>query len=288
MAIRTILYGYRVENGKNIICIEEAEVVKKVFSLYIEGRSFDGIAKLLTENEIVYFQNEVKWNKNTVKRMIENEKYVGNEIYPMIVSTSVFNQAKAVRDKKSRKQERHSREVELLREICVCGKCGSRYKRVNTWGTREKWMCSNGCSCLVYIDDATLVKSVTDNFNRVTKDPELLNVSVSSQYQPTKEAVKEENELYRLLEQPKLDFKRVADCIMTGAKTRFTFCKFDEGEITDVLKDDISSCSLIGKITYTEMKEYIRQVMIQPDGRIITVYVNNAKITANGGFEYAS
>ena len=32
MAIRTILYGYDVENGKTVINIQESEIVKKVFS----------------------------------------------------------------------------------------------------------------------------------------------------------------------------------------------------------------------------------------------------------------
>lgn len=126
---------------------------------------------MLTEEKVIYFQGEVKWNKNTIKRMIENEKYMGNEVYPMIVSPSVFNQAKAVKESKSCKQEAHTPEVEFLREITVCGECGSRYKRVNTWGTREKWLCSKGCKCSIYIDDAILEDSVTDNFNMVIENP---------------------------------------------------------------------------------------------------------------------
>ena len=39
MAIRTILYGYDVENGKTVINIQESEIVKKVFSLYAEGKT---------------------------------------------------------------------------------------------------------------------------------------------------------------------------------------------------------------------------------------------------------
>lgn len=149
MAIRTTLYGYQVKNGKTVIHIEESEVVKKVFSLYIEGKTLNSIATMLTEENVAYFQDEVKWNKNTIKRMIENEKYMGNDIYPMIISSSIFNQAKVVKERKSCKQETHTPEVELFREITVCDKCGSRFKRVNTWGTREKWMCSKGCKCSV-------------------------------------------------------------------------------------------------------------------------------------------
>lgn len=284
MTIRTTLYGYRVENGKTVIHNEESEVVKRVFSLYVEGKTLNSIASMLTEEKVVYFQDEVKWNKNTINRMIENEKYMGNEIHPMIISSSMFNQAKAMKEKKSCKQETHIPEVELFREIAVCGKCGSRFKRVNTWGTREKWMCSKGCKCSIYIDDAILEDVVTGNLSMVMKNPNLLNVATDSQYMPTIDVTKEENELIRLLEQPKLNFSVVAKCILQGAKVRFDCCDYDNGELTEELKNEIS---FVDKINYKVMKEYIKQIRIQPDGRITTVFINNAKIT-NGGAENAS
>ena len=234
---------------------------------------------MLTEENVAYFQDEVKWNKNTIKRMIENEKYMGNDIYPMIISSSIFNQAKVVKERKSCKQETHTPEVELFREITVCDKCGSRFKRVNTWGTREKWMCSKGCKCSVYIDDVILEDAVTGNLNMVIRNPDLLNVVADSQYMPTIDVTKEENELIRLLEQPKLNFSVVAKCILQGAKVRFDCCEFDNGELTEELKNEIS---FVDKIDYKVMKEYIKQIIIQSDGRIITVFINNAKIT-NGG-----
>lgn len=284
MATRTTLYGYQVKNGKTVIHNEESEVVKRVFSLYVEGKTLNSIATLLTEEKVAYFQDEVKWNKNTIKRMIENEKYMGNEVYPMIISTSLFNQTKAVKERKSCKQEKHSPEVELLREITVCGECGSRFKRVNTWGTREKWMCSKGCKCSIYIDDAIFKDAVTSNLKVVIRNPNLLDIVADSQYMPTIDVTKEENELIRLLEQPKLKFSSVAKCILQGAKIRFDCCTFDNGELTEELKDELS---LVDKIDYKIMKEYIKQIRIQPDGRITTVFINNAKIT-NGGAENAS
>lgn len=284
MAIRTTLYGYQVKNGKIVIHIEESEVVKRVFSLYVEGKTLNSIATMLTEEKVAYFQDEVKWNKNTINRMLENEKYMGNDIYPMIISSSIFNQAKVVKERKSCKQETHTPEVELFREITVCGKCGSRFKRVNTWGTREKWMCSKGCKCSAYIDDAILEDAVTSNLNMVIRNSDLLSVVADSQYMPTIDVTKEDNELIRLLEQPKLNFSVVAKCILQGAKVRFDCCEFDNGELTEELKNEIS---FVDKIDYKVMKEYIKQIRVQPDGRIITVFINNAEIT-NGGAENAS
>ena len=112
----------------------------------------------------------------------------------------------------------------------------------------------------------------------------LLNVAADSQYMPTIDVTKEENELIRSLEQPKFDFSSVAKCILQGAKVRFDCCDFDNGELTEELKNEIS---LVDKIDYKIMKEYIKQVVIQSDGTITTVFINNAKIT-NGGAENGS
>jgi len=46
MAIRTTLYGYQVKNGKTVIHNGESDVVKKVFSLYIEGKTLNSIASM--------------------------------------------------------------------------------------------------------------------------------------------------------------------------------------------------------------------------------------------------
>ena len=128
------------------------------------------------------------------------------------------------------------------------------------------------------------IKAASGPLNTVITNPDLLNVVIGSRYMPTIDVTKEENELIRLLEQPKHNFSSVAKCILQGAKVRFDCCDYDNGELTEELKDEIT---LVNKIDYKVMKEYIKQIVIQPDGRIITVFINNAKIT-NGGAENAS
>ena len=288
MALRTILYGYKVENGKTVVCEDEAKIVKMVFSLYKEGKTLNGIAALLTERKIVYFQDSSKWNKNTINRMIENEKYTGNEVYPAIISKDEFEAVRKVKNIKSCKQEKHSDEVEYLRTICVCGKCGSRYKRVNTWRTREKWMCAEGCGCTSYIDDAVLENAITNCFNSVIKENQKIDVIVNSQYKPSKEVLKRENETIRLMEQTSLQFNKIANAIMQGATARFNCCEYDNGEITEELKEELSSLQIVESVGFKLMKKYIKQVMINPNGEIIAVFMNNAKVTVNGGAENAS
>jgi hypothetical protein len=288
VVLRTIPFGYQVENGKTVVQKEESEIVKKVFSLYVEGETLKSIADYLTNKNVEYYQGKAQWNKNKINRIIENEKYIGTEIYPMIISETLFRQAKAVKKKKSCKQEKQTKEIELLRSLCICGECGNRYKRINTWGSREKWLCTNGCSCLTYVDDTYLESSLIKALNTAIAEPCHLDVIVSSRYKPANDTIREENELIRLMEQPKLDFKVVSKSILQGASVRFDCCDYDDGEISDLLKEELSEMSEINSLDYTLMKEYIKQVIIAPDGEIATVFINNAKITTNGGTENAS
>lgn len=283
MSCRTILYGYQVEDGKTKIKTDEAEIVKEIFSLYISGKTLNAIASFLNSRNVAYFQDEVRWNKNIINRMIENKKYMGTDIYPTIISSTAFQQAEKVKSQKSCKQKKQSAEVELLRKICVCDECGSRIKRVNTWGIKEKWLCSSGCSCSTYIDDAYLINEVIRIFNSVIESPDTLRASPTSYYKPKKEVLSQENELLRLYEQPNIDFSVATKSIFALASARFDCCHYDKGEVSDELIRNVSQLSTLKKIEEKAIKKYIKQVRICPDGKIAAVFINDAQITANPG-----
>lgn len=278
-----MLYGYQVEDGKTKIKTDEAEIVKEVFSLYISGKTLDTIASFLNSRNVAYFQDEVRWNKNIINRMIENKKYMGTDIYPTIISSTTFQQAEKVKSQKSCKQKKQSAEVELLRKICVCGECGNRFKRVNTWGTREKWLCSAGCSCSTYIDDAYLINEVTRIFNSAIENPDTLRASPTSYYKPKKEVISQENELLHLYEQPNTSFSVAAKSIFALASARFDCCHYDKGEVSDELIRNVSQLSTLKKMDEKAIKKNIKQVRICPDGKIEAVFINDAEITANPG-----
>ena len=70
--------GYRKgEDGKPEVVPEEAEVVRRIYRLFIEGRSVDYIAKLLTREGIPTPAGRTKWQKRTVESILLNEKYKG-------------------------------------------------------------------------------------------------------------------------------------------------------------------------------------------------------------------
>ncbi|MDE5715372.1 MAG: recombinase family protein [Anaeroplasmataceae bacterium] len=96
------LYGYKYINGitKRVISEEEANVVRLIFDLYINGKSCLEISRYLSEHKIYtprysfykkynwfknYFSDRLetykyKWNPEFVRNIIKNEEYTGKVI----------------------------------------------------------------------------------------------------------------------------------------------------------------------------------------------------------------
>lgn len=72
-------YGYyKDENGDLTINENEAEVVRLIFSLYLQGYSLDGIKKELESRAIPTPQGKEIWSKSRISDILRQEKYIGN------------------------------------------------------------------------------------------------------------------------------------------------------------------------------------------------------------------
>ena len=174
--------GYTKDERKQLIIDPEgAEVVKRIYREYLEGASLFDICKGLEGNGILTGAGLPKWRPETVKKMLQNEKYVGdallqktytidflekkrvinNEIVPQYY---VENSHEAIipRDLHMQVQEELIRRANLyngkngskriysskyaLSSIVFCGECGEIYRRVH-WNNRGKksvvWRCVN-------------------------------------------------------------------------------------------------------------------------------------------------
>lgn len=75
------LYGYTQDEEKNVtIKIQEAEVVREIYHKYLIGYSLGSIIRELKETGIKSPMGGKKWSSSTVKRILENEKYIGDVI----------------------------------------------------------------------------------------------------------------------------------------------------------------------------------------------------------------
>lgn len=77
----TKFMGYtKNEDGDLVIVPEEAEIVKRIFRLYLEGYSTGKIAKHLEEQGIKTATGQDKWHSTVIDKMLRNEKYMGDAL----------------------------------------------------------------------------------------------------------------------------------------------------------------------------------------------------------------
>ena len=74
----TRFLGYtKDETGKLVIVPDETKVVRKIFSLYLEGNGVRKIKRYLEENGIKTVTGKTEWSTSTIDRILSNEKYMG-------------------------------------------------------------------------------------------------------------------------------------------------------------------------------------------------------------------
>lgn len=67
-------------NGGLVINTKEAETIRKIYRLFLQGMTPYGISKKLTKDGDLSPSHSTKWNATTVKRILSNEKYKGDAL----------------------------------------------------------------------------------------------------------------------------------------------------------------------------------------------------------------
>lgn len=71
-------YGYEHDSSGELVIVEsEAEVVRMIFAMYIEGASVLAISNKLRELGIPSPTGKEKWSNRTIDTILQNEKYTG-------------------------------------------------------------------------------------------------------------------------------------------------------------------------------------------------------------------
>ena len=73
--------GYtKDENNKLVINPEQAKIVKRIYREYLEGSSLVQIARGLEADEILTAAKRTKWRPESIKKILQNEKYIGDAL----------------------------------------------------------------------------------------------------------------------------------------------------------------------------------------------------------------
>ena len=171
---RKIPFGYRMEQGSLGCERTEAETVRRVFSMYLAGNSMKRIAEVMTEQGVPYHRDKPCWNKNMVKRILENGKYLGDGEYPRIIRDEDFLAAQQLKESKNLYAPCPAK-IAPLKGKLVCGVCGTGMMRLSVGNGAARWKCRNSdCPCAVRFPDSELCGKVDDCLRVIAQTPELL------------------------------------------------------------------------------------------------------------------
>lgn len=162
------LLGYKKgADGKPEIVPNEAETVRSIFSLYLDGYTLHNIAQTLMNQKRTTATGKSEWSKGEIQRILKNEKYVGDALLqknftvdcithkvvknngerPMylitdhhtpIIDRDTFNRVqqeiarrnskRKISDQTKTEQGKYSGKY-ALSELLICGHCGTPYRR---------------------------------------------------------------------------------------------------------------------------------------------------------------
>jgi site-specific DNA recombinase len=158
-----INFGYSNVDKKWTIDNEETKWVKKIFNMYLQGKSLVEIKELLDSNGVSPRRSKV-WNIGTLLTMLKNRVYIGEYNWklkdpynkevileeflitvPQIISHSVFNRVQKMINKNQKNKGNNSRKYEsLLSDLLVCY-CGENITGVVKTTLNKNGYKSYGC-----------------------------------------------------------------------------------------------------------------------------------------------
>ena len=176
-------YTREVKNGPLVIVPEQAEVVRRIFKEYLEGKSWRQICKGLMADGVKTGAGNDKWWDSNIHQILTNEKYMGDALLrktytldplektrarnhgevpqyyvsdcvPPIVSRDTFMQVQEMLAQRSSKRgtdgkvKGYSSRYALSGKI-FCAECGDNYRRLkwmNHGSSYNVWRCKTRLS----------------------------------------------------------------------------------------------------------------------------------------------
>lgn len=263
---RTIPFGYCMRKGKIITDPTESKAVIRIFEEYLNGSSLLQIAKLMEFEKIRYTADSDHWNKNMVKRIIENKKYLGSDKYPQIISETFFVQANEKRISKATSVITISEDLQEIRNRTYCSECGHRLSRIGGNSRSAKWDCRNpDCYRLEYqLTDQMIIGAVLTVLNAAIANPSLIESSGEiSVYFPTADVIRKQNEINQMTDSTQLDSDRIKSEIFKLAELKYTCCTYNENpQKTAEIKALLENHEQLNTLDIGLFKSCINRVLI--------------------------
>ena len=274
---RYIPFGYQISAGAKVHP-EESKIVKFMFKSYLLGKSYKQISTELTDQKVEFCEGRYDWNKNRVKRILEDERYTGTDKYPIIIEPKTFSMVQTMIDKKCSKDYLNPQESVVRARLC-CGECGKRYKKSTPPRGTIRWQCSDSnCNPDYYFTPQHLQEAIISTLNEVINNPELLNVETPKDdgFKPNTKTIKINNQISNMLRQEgNTNSNDITSLILQGVMERYDACTIDTSPYTtDTLKQEYHDANITDQIQPQLIEKSVSSIMVGHDGQIQIKFIN--------------
>ena len=157
-------YGYRIgDDGRFEVVEEQAEVVRRIFRMYVDERMGSySIAVRLTDEGVPTQSGKMLWLQSRVHHILGNATYTGTWVYgryrhvstedgmkvydqpkdtwieipvPQVVDDETWKRAQKLKKQRGSKAKRNTKVVYLLQHLLKCGECGRNFHARASWTT---------------------------------------------------------------------------------------------------------------------------------------------------------
>lgn len=278
MKNRRFPYGYEMKNGVVVVCPSEADILRQIFADYIGGAFLKAIADRLTADKVEYLPGEYGWNKNRIKRIIEDKRYMGTDTYEPIIDEDTFLKANSAKDsRRTHVVGTVNADNRPLTKAACCGRCGAKLSHKANLAKRssEYWYCQNkDCGISFKMTLTELEESVTQILNRLIDDP-MLSDSTDSQYtyEPSLEVQRMNNDIERMIESLDSDRDAIQKLILECAAKKFNEHK-SARHIADRLKADLERSGPLSSYSPELFDRTVSSVIIDEHSQVQLVLKN--------------
>lgn len=281
MKIRNIPYGYQYKNGSIAIQTEETETVTRILTEYLNGLSLLKIAEQLNNEHIEYMPGVCGWNKPRIKRIIEDERYLGINGYPSIIDEDMHKTLMQIKSKKNtQKSTDRKADIFNLGVPILCPKCGSKMFRRHDSSRKcqDWWLCQNdNCKNIISISDNDLIYGIIECLNTVISNPDIIKTVTDVDKEPSLDVCRLENEISRMLNSHSFDKnilrKKMLECVS------LKYGNIDSRKyISKRLKADFANASPLIDFSMDLFNRTVKTITFSTDGAVSIILVNDQQI----------
>lgn len=281
MKIRNIAYGYQYKNGSIAIQTEETETVTRIFTEYLNGLSLLKIAEQLNNEQIEYMPGVCGWNKSRIKRIIEDERYLGSNGYPPIIDEDTHKTLMQIKsEKNTQKGTDRKADIFNLGVPILCPKCGSKMSRRHDSSRKcqDCWLCqNNNCKNIISISDNDLIYGITECLNTVINNPDIIKTVNDVDKEPSLDVRRLENEISRVLDSHSFDKNILRKKMLECVSLKYTNIN-SQKYISKRLKADFANASPLINFPMDLFSRTVKAITFGDDGMVNIILINDQQI----------